>query len=432
MPPNYDDEIDFAALALQDPDFAKVLSSTGKLDFHDAKAVQQLTKSLLKRDFGLQIELPDDRLCPPVPVRYNYVRWIESLIDTTGPSYMDKYDPERSIIGIDIGTGASAIYPLLFCASRPSYRLGATDIDLPSLTSAAKNISLNDLSSRIRLLETTSADPLIPLDGLSIEHADFTICNPPFYSSVEEMQAAFTGEGKSKPPSAVCTGSENEMVTEGGDVGFVLRMVEESKQLKEKVQWYSSMLGKLESLRAVVAKLKEIEVSNWAVCCLRAGAKTRRWAVAWSWGDSRPRNDVARGESLGKEFLPAATELTIPISAKNVDEIVEKLNKMMESLDLRWLWKVSLKAGLAIARENVWSRAARRKQQRQDADRGENAKHTKDGDDSDSDEDEKVALAVKITAEKEAIQLRWLRGSDYVLFESFAGMLKRTVRETGG
>jgi len=27
---------------------------------------RQLTKSLLKRDFGLDIEVPDDRLCPPV------------------------------------------------------------------------------------------------------------------------------------------------------------------------------------------------------------------------------------------------------------------------------------------------------------------------------------------------------------------------------
>lgn len=27
---------------------------------------RQLTKSLLKRDFGIEIELPDDRLCPPV------------------------------------------------------------------------------------------------------------------------------------------------------------------------------------------------------------------------------------------------------------------------------------------------------------------------------------------------------------------------------
>lgn len=27
---------------------------------------RELTKSLLKRDFGLELELPDDRLCPPV------------------------------------------------------------------------------------------------------------------------------------------------------------------------------------------------------------------------------------------------------------------------------------------------------------------------------------------------------------------------------
>ena len=27
---------------------------------------RQLTKSLLKRDFGLNVELPDNRLCPPV------------------------------------------------------------------------------------------------------------------------------------------------------------------------------------------------------------------------------------------------------------------------------------------------------------------------------------------------------------------------------
>lgn len=65
------------------------LKPNGQLDFSDPKAVQwvwiieldfvifatgsdlrlgtrQLTKSLLKRDFGLEIELPDDRLCPPV------------------------------------------------------------------------------------------------------------------------------------------------------------------------------------------------------------------------------------------------------------------------------------------------------------------------------------------------------------------------------
>lgn len=42
------------------------LNSSGQLDFSDPKSVQQLTKSLLKRDFGLKLILPDDRLCPPV------------------------------------------------------------------------------------------------------------------------------------------------------------------------------------------------------------------------------------------------------------------------------------------------------------------------------------------------------------------------------
>ena len=37
-----------------------------ELDFNDPKSVMQLTKTLLKLDFDLDIELPDDRLCPPV------------------------------------------------------------------------------------------------------------------------------------------------------------------------------------------------------------------------------------------------------------------------------------------------------------------------------------------------------------------------------
>lgn len=74
---------DFKAIALLDPDFAAVFvfspfhilggqanvrnSIKGRdLNFNDPKAVMQLTKTLLKVDFDLSIELPDDRLCPPV------------------------------------------------------------------------------------------------------------------------------------------------------------------------------------------------------------------------------------------------------------------------------------------------------------------------------------------------------------------------------
>ncbi|RBQ92670.1 hypothetical protein VDGD_20398 [Verticillium dahliae] len=73
----------------------------------------QLTKTLLKIDYGLKIELPHDRLCPPVPVRHNYILWLKELID--GSSYAER---GRKVTGLDIGTGASCIYPLLACQQR--------------------------------------------------------------------------------------------------------------------------------------------------------------------------------------------------------------------------------------------------------------------------------------------------------------------------
>lgn len=67
MPPNQALGVDFAALAIADEDFAKIYSANdGKIDFQKPEHVQQLTKSILKRDFGLKIELPSARLCPPV------------------------------------------------------------------------------------------------------------------------------------------------------------------------------------------------------------------------------------------------------------------------------------------------------------------------------------------------------------------------------
>ncbi|KFL61329.1 uncharacterized protein TERG_12049 [Trichophyton rubrum CBS 118892] len=65
----YRHKVDFTALALQDPAFKEFLSAKGRLDFSNPDAVRQLTVSLLRRDFGLDVELPDDRLCPPVPNR---------------------------------------------------------------------------------------------------------------------------------------------------------------------------------------------------------------------------------------------------------------------------------------------------------------------------------------------------------------------------
>ena len=43
-----------------------MLSALSLLVYSLSDLCRQLTKSLLKRDFNLEIDLPNDRLCPPV------------------------------------------------------------------------------------------------------------------------------------------------------------------------------------------------------------------------------------------------------------------------------------------------------------------------------------------------------------------------------
>lgn len=112
------------------------------------------------------------------------------------------------------------------------------------------------------------------------------MCNPPFYTSRQEMLQL--SEGKSQEPSSVCTGADVEMVAPGGEVAFVARMIEESLHLRNQIQWYTSMLGKLSSVSALVEKLMKHGNQNYAVTEFVQGSKTKRWALAWSWGDRRP------------------------------------------------------------------------------------------------------------------------------------------------
>ena len=43
------------------------------------RSCRQLTKSLLERDFGLKLDLPGDRLCPPVrALRYPSILHLET------------------------------------------------------------------------------------------------------------------------------------------------------------------------------------------------------------------------------------------------------------------------------------------------------------------------------------------------------------------
>lgn len=367
------------------------------------------------------------------------MRWLQDLLATTTPSYTSTFNPKTPVTGLDIGVGASSIYSLLACATAPGWTMHGTDIDAHSLSHAQQNVEANNLTERIKLHSTSPEEPLIPLETLGVERLDFVMCNPPFYSSSEDMSRAYGS--KAMPPSAVCTGSTNEMICPGGDAGFVTRILEESLRLRHRVRWYSSMLGRLASVQILVAKLREHGIGNFAVTNLKAGRKTRRWAVAWSFDDLRPANEVVRHGEVVAAVMPVATEWTVAVGGEG-ETLGEKVDGIMSELDLRWQWRPNIHTGVAFARDNVWSRSARRKrkfqQQQQQQENAEKAKEAKDkkgkakddeSSDSESDEEdeEPIALAVKIVCSEGRVDIRWLRGTDFTLWESFCGMLKRSL-----
>lgn len=56
-----------------------------RLNWNDEKTQRILTTIILKDAFGINVELPSNRLCPPVPNRLSYISWLSALIGLSFP-----------------------------------------------------------------------------------------------------------------------------------------------------------------------------------------------------------------------------------------------------------------------------------------------------------------------------------------------------------
>jgi 23S rRNA (adenine1618-N6)-methyltransferase len=71
------------------------------------------------------------------------------------------------------------------------------------------------------------------------------------------------------------------MVCDGGELAFVRKMVDESVELQGAVHWYTSMLGRKNTLKALKLHLHQLPITAMRTAQLTQG-RTMRWAVAWS------------------------------------------------------------------------------------------------------------------------------------------------------
>ncbi|XP_063300059.1 RNA N6-adenosine-methyltransferase METTL16 [Pelobates fuscus] len=273
---------DFAYLSSKYPEFKQYItvSLAGKpsLNFKDPGAVRALTCTLLKEDFGLTIDIPLERLIPTVPLRLNYIHWVEDLINY--------HDSDKTVLrrGIDIGTGASCIYPLLGATLNGWYFL-ATEVDDICFNYAKKNVEQNNLADLIKVVKVPQKTLL--MDALKEESEiiyDFCMCNPPFFANQLEAKGVNSRNPHRPPPSSVNTGGITEIMAEGGELEFVKRIIHDSLQLKKRLRWYSCMLGKKCSLAPLKEELRIHGVPKVAYTEFYQG-RTMRWALAWSFYD---------------------------------------------------------------------------------------------------------------------------------------------------
>lgn len=368
---------DFAYLASKYPDFQQHVHTNlvgrAMLNFKEPEAVRALTCTLLKEDFGLAIDIPLERLIPTVPLRLNYIHWVEDLIGGQG-------QPRN---GIDIGTGASCIYPLLG-ASMNGWHFLATEVDDICFDYATKNVEQNKLSDLIRVVKVPQKTLL--MDALKEETAiiyDFCMCNPPFFANQLEAKGVNSRSSHRTPPSSVNTGGVTEIMAEGGELEFVKRIIHDSLQLKTRLRWYSCMLGKKCSLAPLKEELRKHRVPKVTHTEFCQG-RTMRWALAWSYYDDvtvpSPPSKKRRLEKVRKplSFMvvqAALRELHIKASAigcsssSPVDVVTTLLEKTLT--ELRVLHKrvscVRKEQSLVLtAVENTWihGRHKRREQTR--------------------------------------------------------------------
>jgi 23S rRNA A1618 N6-methylase RlmF len=220
-----------------------------------------LTRALLHHHFQLEIpSLPAGRLCPPIPNRANYVCWLKELLSQSRKD-LYRFSDAASITdaddggvtwqcrGMDIGTGVSAIYPLLlttnlffippnsgvmdkFERSSKQWEFLATDIDPLAIESARINIRTNRLEDKIHLVQVDDADSTMtakqikrgPLfaameaskhtalrprcledhSGMNSKELaeypkfDFVMTNPPFYKTLKEATSPRAGDKRSR------------------------------------------------------------------------------------------------------------------------------------------------------------------------------------------------------------------------------------------
>ncbi|WP_338220219.1 23S rRNA (adenine(1618)-N(6))-methyltransferase RlmF [Algoriphagus sp. oki45] len=255
------------------------------LDFANPKAVKSLNRALLKHFYQVGFwDIPDGFLCPPIPGRADY---IHHLADLLAQNNAEKSPKGTKFKVLDIGTGANLIYPILGNAIYDWSFVGS-ELNPKAVESAKQILAKNpQLQGKIELRLQPDPSKIFSTIIQPGEFFDLTLCNPPFHESAKAAQEGSQRKVRNLTGKPVAKaelnfgGQASELWTEGGELAFVLKMIQESVQFKNQVCWFTTLVSKSENLKPIQNQLEKVRVAEQKIIEMAQGNKKSRF-VAWT------------------------------------------------------------------------------------------------------------------------------------------------------
>lgn len=257
------------------------------IDFSNPIAVKTLNRALLQTYYDIKNwDIPKNYLCPPIPGRADYVHYLADLLSESNNGNIPV---GSSVSGLDIGTGANCIYPILGSAIY-DWSFVAVDIDKKAIENCSKIIEANPkLIEAISLQQQTESRFIFKNIITPEDRFTFTMCNPPFHASAEQAhKSAFRKisnlnlkDKKNDKPVLNFGGQHGELWCIGGEISFITQMIYESVKYGSQCLWFTTLVSKKENLSAIYKTLKKINAVEIRTIAMAQGQKNSR-IVAWT------------------------------------------------------------------------------------------------------------------------------------------------------
>lgn len=279
---------DFDKLKLVVPELAPFIiknpSGVDTIDFALPEAVVLLNKAILMKEYKMTFwEMPKTNLCPPIPGRADYIHYIADLVAEGNGG---KIPTGKGVKVLDLGIGANVIYPIIGVAEY-GWAFVGSEVDVVSIKTASHIVENNPhLKQNVEIRQQKSKRNILKNIIGEKEYFDVVICNPPFFSSREEVLAKTTqklrnlGKEVIGKPVQNFSGQNNELWCEGGEKAFITNYIYESKHFKRQAVWFTTLVSNKDNLKPLQSLLRKSEVAEVRVINMEQGNKISR-ILAW-------------------------------------------------------------------------------------------------------------------------------------------------------